>query len=389
MKKITAFLVALVLLGGTIFAIHTEAGRHLNFNNPQFSYWTDNRKFQSPAAIRANLNKDSLVVLASSELQHGVSTPYHPQNMFKGNTFQPMLIGAGYYQTLSHAVTLAALEPSMEKRKVVLMVAPQWFRKAGVLPEAYSSRFSENSFLDMLDNTKLSKETKEYITDRSVKLLSADKAMQKRVLDYDNLYLKGEKNSLLKIKYDIYRCFLDDKEKQNIITAAFSSGITHKKETVLSSSEPDWNTYMTEAAEDAKAATSNNNFQISNKYYNFKIKPQLKKRKGSSHKSSYASSPEYDDLKCFLQVCKELDVEPMLILLPMNGRWYDYTDFPKERRDQFYENVKKVAADYPNAKITDFSNDDYTDYFMEDTVHIGWKGWVSINEILYKFGTQD
>ncbi|MFR9062697.1 MAG: D-alanyl-lipoteichoic acid biosynthesis protein DltD [[Clostridium] scindens] len=46
------------------------------------------------------------------------------QNMFKGNVFQPMLLGAGHYQSLSHAITLAAIEPAMENRKVVLLVSP-------------------------------------------------------------------------------------------------------------------------------------------------------------------------------------------------------------------------------------------------------------------------
>lgn len=385
MKKVIAFLVALVLLGGTIFGMHTSAGKQLNFNNPAFGYWTNNQKFQSPVAIRANLNKDSLVVLGSSELEHGMSTPYHPQNIFKGNTFQPMLIGSSYYQSLSHAITLAALEPAMEKRKVALIVSPQWFRKKGVEAGAFASRFSESAFIDMLQNEKLSKETKSHIADRAVSLLQVDKPVQKRVKNYNNILLANKGNVFTRTKYSFYKAFLDDRQKQGILVTASADGISHGTPGPLVSAVPNWDTYRTQSVSDAEKVTNNNDFKIYNKYFNRILKPHLSKRKDSSKTSSYSKSPEYEDLKCFLDVCTELGIQPMLILPPVNGKWYDYTGFPKQRRDKFYNNVKEIAGNYPNALVTDFSNDDYTDYFMEDSIHIGWKGWVSIDEVLYKF----
>lgn len=387
MKKVTAFLVALVLAGCTIFGLHTAASKELNFHNTAFSYWTADAKFRAPSVIRENMDADTLVVLASSELEHGQDTPYHPQNIFQGNTFNTMLIGAGHYQSLSHAITLAAIEPGMKKRKVALLVAPQWFRRKGAEPGAYSSRFSENSLLEMLDNDKLSYETKAYMVNRSISLLSADKQTQKRVEDYKKLYLDGEKNPLLELKYSVFKSFLDDKEKQSLLMLAAVDGIQRNPAQKLTAFEPDWETYRAQAAEDAEKETSGNEFHISNSYFNSKIKPQLKKRKGSSRHSSYSASPEYDDLRCFLDVCKELDIEPMLVLLPVNGRWYDYTSFPKDRRMRFYKNVRDVAGEYDGVQIVDFGNNDYSDYFMQDTIHIGWKGWVSVDEVLYRFGS--
>lgn len=386
MKKVTAFITALALAGCSVLGMHVFASQKLDFHNPAFGYWTADQKFRAPSALRANLTSDTLVVLASSELEHGKNTPYHPQNIFKDNTFSTMLIGAGHYQSLSHAITLAALEPDMKKRKVALLVSPQWFRKKGVEPGAYSSRFSESSLLAMLDNDKLSEKTKSYIMNRSINLLSADKKTQERVKDYKKLYLDGETNPLLQTKYKLYKDFLYEKEKQSILSLAYLNGIKRNPSLHLSSSEPDWEAYRTQAVENAKTKTDNNEFQISNVYFKRKIKPKLKERKNSSLTSSYSVSPEYDDLRCFLDVCKELDIEPLLVLLPVNGKWYDYTAFPKERRQEFYNNVHKVAEEYDNVQIADFGDDDYTDYFMQDTIHIGWKGWVSVDEVLYKFG---
>lgn len=390
MKKVLAFVVALTMAAGTIAGIHLWASGKDQFHSPDFGYWTAEQKFQSPEVIRDNLNDNSLVVLASSELEHGKNTPYHPQNMFRGNQFQTMLIGAGQYQSLSHAITLAAIEPAMKKKKVVLLVSPQWFRAKGVGSKAFASRFSESSFIDMLQNEGLSEETKRQITDRTIRLLSADKPMQKRVISYKELLIDHQKNPVSAAKFKLYHAFLNDKQKQSILMLAAVEGIKREKEDGLVSGEPDWESYYKKAEKDAEKMTSNNRFQISNQYYNWKVRPQLEKRKGSSASSSYLESPEYDDLKCFLSVCKDLEIEPMLVLLPVNGKWYDYTRFPKDQLEQFYRKAGDIIRETDaSATVLDLSKESQKDYYMEDTIHIGWKGWVTVDEALYKFGCKN
>ncbi|MBU3875282.1 D-alanyl-lipoteichoic acid biosynthesis protein DltD [Faecalicatena sp. AGMB00832] len=386
MKKITAFLTALVLAAGTILGLHIHASGSLNFHNPKFGYWTAKQKFESPEVMKQNLDQNTLVVMGSSELKHGKKTPYHPQNVFKNNQLNMMLIGTGHYQCLSHAITLAALEPQMQKRKVVLLVSPQWFRKTGIEPAAFASRFSESSYIDMLQNSKLSKETKEYITRRAESLLDADRPTQKRIISYDNLLVKKSGNPLEKLRFLLYKGFLEEKQKQSILMLAEANGIAKPSTKAYHTGAPDWNTLEAQALKDGQKAASNNEFQISDKYYEWKVKPQLESRKGSSRNSSYASSPEYEDLKCFLNVCKDLNIEPMLVLLPVNGRWYDYTEFPKNDLEQFYKNVRDIAHSYKGTQVVDYSEEYYTDHFMEDTIHIGWKGWVKVDEVLYQFG---
>lgn len=389
MKKILAFITALAMAGVTILGIHLWASGRDQFHSPDFGYWTAEQKFQSPEVIRDNLNDNSLVVLASSELQHGKDTPYHPQNMFSGNKFQPMLIGSGHYQSLSHAITLAAIEPAMKNRKVVLLLSPQWFKPKGIGSKAFASRFSESSFIDMLQNDRLSDETKQQITDRTISLLGADKPMQKRVLSYKELLIEHKKNPVNAAKFKAYKAFLDDKQKQSILMLATVEGIKRDKEEGLTAKEPKWSSCYAEAEKDARKKTSNNQFQISNKYYNWKVKPQLEKRKGSSSASSYLESPEYDDLKSFLDVCRDLDIEPMVVLLPVNGKWYDYTEFPKDKLEQFYQKAGETVRQYEAAQVLDLSQDSGKDYYMEDTIHIGWKGWVTVDEAIYKFGCQN
>ena len=68
----------------------------------------------------------------------------------------------------------------------------------------------------------------------------------------------------------------------------------------------------------------------------------------------------------------------MLVLMPVNGYWYDHIGFPKTERNAYYKNIRKLAAEY-GADLADFAKDEYTRYFFLDKVHLGWKGcWISM-----------
>ena len=98
----------------------------------------------------------------------------------------------------------------------------------------------------------------------------------------------------------------------------------------------------------------------------------------------YQTGPEFSDLRCFLDVCSETGVEPMLVILPVNGYYYDFTAFPQSARQAYYEKIRKIAQEY-DAAVADFSGDEYTKYFFEDRVHLGQKGWVMVSEEIYRF----
>ncbi len=92
---------------------------------------------------------------------------------------------------------------------------------------------------------------------------------------------------------------------------------------------------------------------------------------------------EYGDLRLFLDVCREQNMEVMLIMLPVNGWWYDYTGFPKEKQASLSNRGGKVAQEY--GVKTQFLRPVLHRRFLEDVVHPAGKGWVRINEEAYKF----
>ena len=67
----------------------------------------------------------------------------------------------------------------------------------------------------------------------------------------------------------------------------------------------------------------------------------MAKTKGISKDENLIESKEIDDYKFLLSVCKDLNIKPYIILLPVNGWYYDFVELPKDKRDECYEQGKK------------------------------------------------
>lgn len=295
-----------------------------------------------------------------------------------------MLIGAGYYQSLSHAITLASLGEDVQKKEAILFLSPQWFRKAGVQPEAFTSRFSESHYIAMLKNTHLRKEVKDYMINRSHELLKVDPATQKRAELYNRVLYTQDASMSDRVNYRIYTRFLKEKELQTAVMQMVKDNVPKASVKAKTDQDPDFASLIKQSVKDGEAQNQGNPFYMDDNAYKWKVRPFMKKKKNQSLNGSYSTSPEYDDLRCFLDVCQDLGIRPLLVMMPVNGYWYDYTGFPKEAREDYYQNIRSVAAEY-NASVADFSDQEYTKYFFEDGVHIGKKGWVMINENIYRF----
>lgn len=348
--------------------------------------WPSESKSKSRLAIDSNLNDETLPIFGSSEFQHGLHTEYHPQNVFQGTDFNPMLIGAGYYQSLSHAITLSSIAPDLKVKAAVLFVSPQWFRHTGVVSEAYASRFSESHYLGMLKNKNISQETRDYMEQRTHKLLEADPKTNDRIRLYEKVLKKNEGSALERTYVSLWEKFLNEKETFQTVVQSAAAGIHSGQKAAGSQGvkETDWQRLLKNAEQEGKKDLQNPFFIENKSYQRLKKHLKLKKGKNAGAKNGYQNSPEYADLECFLQVCRENKIKPMLVILPVNGYYYDYTGFPKEARERYYKKINELATKY-DAQTADFSKDEYTEYFFEDQIHIGRKGWVEINEKLYQF----
>ncbi|MBQ0000886.1 MAG: D-alanyl-lipoteichoic acid biosynthesis protein DltD [Clostridiales bacterium] len=388
MKRMKAFAAALLLFLVTVTACHFYIAKRIRVDNTAFSTWAREEKSISLMGLSANMNEGSMPVFGSSEFQHGRDTIYHPQNLFAETRFNPMLIGAGYYQSLGHSITLAAIEPSMTVRKAVLILSPQWFRKPGVLDQAYTSRFAEILYAGMLQNPKVSEESKAYISERTHKLLAIDEKTLEHVDLHEKVLWKQESSEAEQRQEALWNAFLKEKDLFSTSFQMITAGIRKGSGLPSEENEPDWSALLAQAEKDGQAENQNE-FFITDETYQ-RLVPHLPEKKDMNADAfkGYQYGPEFDDLRQFLTICQETGIEPMLVILPVNGYYYDYTGFPKEAREKYYQKIRDLAAEF-DAKTADFADQEYTEYFFEDRVHIGKTGWVMVNESLYEFYKQD
>lgn len=388
MKRMKAFFLALLLFVVTVAGCHFYITREATMDSAALGTLPSEEKGKLRSALVNNIDENGYPVFGSSEFMHGSDTAYHPAQVFAGSDFHPMLIGAGYYQSLSHATTLASIAEGMTVKKAALILSPQWFRKTGVVDQAYASRFSETHYAAAMANEDLNDEVKQYISDRTQTLLSVDEKTQQRVTMYDDVLWKKDGDPIETIREKAWSAFLNEKELFETMLLGNSKKLreAEKKEAAASGNggEPDWEALLQEAQDEGEVQNQNQ-FYIDEKAYK-RLEPHLEKKKGinSDAYKGYQSGPEFDDLRCFLQTCQDLGIEPMLVIVPVNGYYYDYTGFPKEAREKYYEKIRGIAEEY-GVKVADLSDQEYTKYFFEDRVHLGKKGWVMVDESLYEF----
>ena len=385
MKQFLAFLTALVIFitGISLWIPHFD--QKLNLGKESLKYLINHDKYACKDAIATSLDENTILFLGSSELGMA-NAKAHPSAVFNnGNSdFNMMLVGGGHNQSLSHSMFVGALSEDMAVKKVVINLSPQWFTKAHLPHGAFANKFYIDIFVECMKNPKISVKTKQRIIDRTKSLLTTYPDGLKQVTWCEKAYVKKSINPLNKLHIDVTQHFESLKRKNSLIKDHdFAPSKTEK----VHYNDINFDNLLQISENQGKEICTNNDYYVYDEYYTTYMEPQMDELKNSSVNESYCDSPEYDDLRLFLQVCKEVDIEPMVISVPVNGLWYDYTGFPQADRQQYYQNIRDITDEY-DVKLLDLSEHEYTHYFLRDIMHLGWKGWFYIVQGVHDFYIQ-
>ena len=147
----------------------------------------------------------------------------------------------------------------------------------------------------------------------------------------------------------------------------------------------DWAAEEQTAVRQAEEMSAGNEYGMEDGYYSTYIGRRLAQQAGKDAAVSYDVSPEYDDLRCLFAICRAKQMQILFVHVPMHGAWSDYTGFSAERRQTYYENVRRIAAEYENVTLLDLTGYEYEPYFLCDTMHLGWKGWLAVDKAIAEF----
>lgn len=339
---------------------------------------------------QAAMEPDSLIIYGSSELKT-TDICTHPANFFADQRcgFQVDLVGRGSCQSLVHALSIAASGEALQGKKVVLITAPQSYVAEGIAPDLFMANFSEQQVLSMLADDTIPDGIKQYLSQRVQTLIeqyndetgaSLQRYTAAGLLTAAWAEGDGFAAALLTPYAAVSQWLLDTKD---LVSAR--RAMAGYADAAVQARPIDWEAEAQAALAQAEQMVTNNDFYMQDAYYSTYIGLKLPQQAGKDAGLSYAQSPEYDDLQCLLDLCAAKELDVLFVHVPMHGSWNDYTGFGAEARAAYYDRVREIVEAYDNVTLLDLTQYEYEPYFLCDTMHLGWKGWLEVDRAIVSF----
>lgn len=298
-------------------------------------------------------------------------------------SYRPFFMGQAGAAALSQYFGIQQITSELENKQAVFVISPQWFTKEDHDPTIFQTYFNNDQLTAFLENQS-GDAASQYAANRLLKQnpgVSMKSIVEKLA--------KGEKLSEFDQRMITISAQLN--EKQSALFGQFSiRGRLKYKDHVEKylSSLPDQFSYEeleNIARKEGEENTTNNDLGVENHFYNTKLKKDLKKWEGSQKNYNYLKSPEYNDLQLVLDQFAKSKVNVLFVFQPVNKKWMDYTGLSEEMYQHAIEKIRYQLESQGFTNIADFSKNGGDPYFVKDTIHIGWLGWLAFDKVVNPF----
>ena len=298
-------------------------------------------------------------------------------------SYRPYFMGQAGAASLSQYFGMQQITPELKNKQAVFVISPQWFTKEDHDPTIFQTYFNNDQLTAFLENQS-GDAASQYAANRLLKQnpgVSMKSIVEKLA--------KGEK--LSEFDQSMINISSQLNEKQSALFGQFSiRGRLRYKDNVEKylSSLPDQFSYEeleNIARKDAEENTTNNDLGVENHFYNTKLKKDWKKWEGSQKNFNFLKSPEYNDLQLVLDQFAKSKVNVIFVFQPVNKKWMDYTGLSEEMYQHTVEKIRYQLESQGFTNIADFSKNGGDPYFVKDTIHIGWLGWLAFDKVVNPF----
>lgn len=365
--------------------------------------------FFYPTKIKHSLaaEKQSAIALSRSSFKSGVrkvqamSDPNHRFVPFFGSSewlrmdrfhpsvlaeayqrdYTPYLLGQRGSASLTHYFGMQQITEQLENKQAIYFVSPQWFVKHGASPAAFQSYFSSGQLYDFLEN-QTGTVAEQYAAKRFLELnpTTDQKALLEKVAA--GKALSRQERQIVAFHRALF-------QKEDALFSLLSFGSDYQKKIVEQAAtlpkEFSYEALAKLATETAEKASSNNHFGIKNSFFNARLRSRLKRFKQSQTAFSYIQSPEYNDLQLALTQFAKSHTNVLFVIPPVNSKWAAYTGLSDDMYQKTVEKIKYQLQSQGFTNIADFSKDGSQPYFMQDTIHMGWNGWLAFDQAVAPF----
>ena len=311
LKGVVAGLAAIALvIGGVCCALPRQGD--VADQTRLYDYVYSGTKSESVDFTTTNMSDDGILTFGTSELY--ISSPLVnqcPQKVFGESVsgVDMTYVGEAFDQSLWQAIAAGAYAPASKNRKVVLMLSPQWFFKGNGQQTKFSSKFSYQLYKGFLENDSISDETKAYVRQR----------LETLGVDGTQIAAANDDTFVDAINDAAYQ-FSNDLRIRSKIDALVKG--SPKNSLVRSAGEPtgepDWDALLSDAQAQGEQSCTNNDYGIHDAYWD-----KNSQYKSEQNQDFVHADDEWADFQCFLKVCREAGLEPLVVILPMHGGWYD------------------------------------------------------------------
>lgn len=391
MKKLLSIVISLACVLLCVFGMDAYIKHRLLKNKDILRYNNSSLRNSSSYVMDHVIDENTVVIIGSSELAVAnaeASGNYlsFPNYLCNGghSDLNICLVGRNAMQSLHHTLTVGALADTLKDKKVVFLLSPQWFTEEHVSSEQFASRFEEAAFVDFLKNDDIDNDLKNQVCERVNTLMTSDPNELERLEKFEKVYLDNTFDLFTRVEMYTSGLFRESKIRFELNKELDDIQLKVDNDRFVKFGEIDFDLLLDDAQKLGEKLCTTNSFGVYDGYFEKYMKTDYRTLKGSSSDGCFSRSKEYDDFKLFLDVCADVGVEPLVVSVPVNGRWYDYTGFPKEDRNTYYQNIREICNEY-GVSLIDYADREYELYFLQDIMHVGWKGWSYLDEVSYNY----
>ena len=342
-----------------------------------YNYECSGAKSASVAFNTASDAADSILLFGSSELSTTAATiPQVPAAILGGYDYgvDVNYIGEAFDQSLWHAIAAGAYAPTVQDGKAVIIVSPTWFKDGGMDAETFKLRFSYSLYREFCSNPNISNGSKSYLAKRLAQL----------GIDDTTINAAG-KDTPVDVLNDAVLAAVDDLSQRKDLEEVRQGGIYYHDK-VAADEALSFDELRQQAAADAQASSSNE-WGMLDSFYDKNIASDKERLKDKQVGETFSNTPEYDDFTFLCKVCRECGIEPLIIISPVHGDFYDWEGIKASDREACYERIRTICQKQ-GVQYADFSSKEYEKGFLFDNVHFGWTGWIDVEEAIVDYAAK-
>ena len=298
-------------------------------------------------------------------------------------SYRPYFMGQAGAASLSQYFGLQQITSELENKQAVFVISTQWFTKEEHDAPTFQSFFNNDQLTAFLENQSGD--------------LAAQYAATRLLKKNPRVPMKGIVEKLAKneqlsdFDQTMVNLSAEFNERQAALFGQFSihGRLKYKDhvEKYLSSLPEQFSYEELEniARKDAEENTTNNDLGMENHFYTTQLKKDLKNLEGYQKNYNFLQSTEYNDLQLVLDQFAKSKVNVLFVFQPVNQKWMNYTGLSEEMYQHSIEKIRYQLESQGFTNIADFSKNGGDPYFVKDTIHIGWLGWLAFDKVVNPF----